>query len=269
MNIETHTVGGRTLRLLPRSSWSPRAALGPAMRLPALGVTIHHSVTTATDDPAADMLTIERIGIQRFGRFSYCYAVHPSGIVGVGAGLTVGAHTAGHNSTRIGVVFIGDLTRTPPTAAALDAAAVLIAWHQQAGRLVPGYNVNGHRAYKSTACPGIADPVIGGIATSARQLASSTPTPTPTPKDIDPVTTQQIIDAIERGKPFAVRFTEAADGRPAGQVWIIHPGGRYPVGRATLNALYWCGAIQQDPDRQPPEVKAADLADVPVNGLKG
>lgn len=58
--------------IVSRARWGATAALGPAMRLPARELWLHHSVTTATGTPAADMRTIERIGVQRFGRFSYC-----------------------------------------------------------------------------------------------------------------------------------------------------------------------------------------------------
>jgi N-acetylmuramoyl-L-alanine amidase len=167
-----------TFDLLTRAEWGATAKQGPAMRLPARGVTFHQTVTRATSDPAADMRTIERIGVQRFGRFSYCYAIHPSGVVGEGAGLTVGAHTAGHNSTRIGVVFI-KMDDDPLTPAAETAAVNLLRWLAATGALHQGYDTDGHRDYKATACP--SDAIYDHIdAIHAAALAGPTrPTPEP------------------------------------------------------------------------------------------
>lgn len=158
------------MKLLLRGQWGATAPLGPAMTLPARGVTFHQSVTTATSNVAADMRTLERIGVQRFGRFSYCYAIHPTGVVGVGAGATVGAHTKGHNSTRFGVVFIKQ--DADPLTAAAEAAAVELVRHLTPS-LVPAYTVDGHRDYKATACP--SDAVYGRL--GAIHAAARNPQP--------------------------------------------------------------------------------------------
>lgn len=93
--------------LLRRPEWGASAPLGLLMRLPAVGVHVHHSVTSV-NDPVSDMLELERIGVQRFGRFSYSFCGHPDGTVGEGAGLHIGAHTANWNSTTFGYCFIGN-----------------------------------------------------------------------------------------------------------------------------------------------------------------
>lgn len=139
---------------LTRPEWGARLALGPPMRLPAQGIHVHHTVTTPTSDPAADMRTLERIGGQRFGRFSYSWALHPVGAVGEGAGLTIGAHTAGWNSTSFGIAFIGNYQHDQLTGAQIEAFRHLRRHLLDAGHLAPGHWVEPHGHRAATACPG-------------------------------------------------------------------------------------------------------------------
>lgn len=148
---------------LTRSEWGATASLGPPMTLPARESWVHHSVTIADDDGdmlatadvAADMRELERVGVARFGRFSYSFAVHPSGVVGEGAGFTIGAHTANHNSDSFGIVAIGNYSTTAPPAPMLRAFAVLLAVLEAEGLLAPGsHPTGGHRDTKATGCPG-------------------------------------------------------------------------------------------------------------------
>lgn len=156
------------MKLLEREAWGATAPLGPRLTSGIPGVYFHHSVTRPTGDPVADMRTLEAIGVDRFGIFSYCYVVFPDGTIGIGAGLTRGAHTAGLNSTRIGIVFVGDFTTDVPTPAALAAGAELLAHLGQIGALAHGYTVNGHRDQKATACPGDnLYPLLGAIHAAA------------------------------------------------------------------------------------------------------
>lgn len=144
------------MKLVSRSQWGARLRLGPPMRLPVSEAWLHHSVTRLTYDPIADMRAIERVGEQRFGRFSYSYAYHrPSRSVLVGAGDTVGAHTGGRNSRSLGVVLIGNYDNEALDDAAVADLAELFRWLVDTGRLRPGtYPTGGHRDLKSTACPG-------------------------------------------------------------------------------------------------------------------
>lgn len=139
-----------------RSWWGATAPVGPPMRLPAAEMWLHHSVTPLTADPAKDMRTIERIGVERFGRFSYSWAYHrPSRSLLEGAGNTVGAHTAGRNSTSLGLVLIGNYDTAQLDDIAVTDLREAIRWLQDTGRLRPGvYPTGGHRDLKQTACPG-------------------------------------------------------------------------------------------------------------------
>lgn len=140
-----------------RASWGHTARLGPPMRLPADEVWIHHTAMSVLTDFPLAMKAIEHVGVQRFGRFSYSYAIHPSGRIGEGAGTTVGAHTKNHNSRAFGIVFMGNLSLTDPTREALDACRWLIAELQRLGHLKPGvYPTAGHRDNPASPseCPG-------------------------------------------------------------------------------------------------------------------
>jgi hypothetical protein len=149
------------VHITPRSDWKPKAPLVGAMRLPARGVFVHHSVSTPSDDLVASMRAIERTGIQRFGRFSYSYACHPTHGVVEGAGRSVGAHTGGRSTDNVGwnhisfgFCFIGNYEHLAPT----DAQVQMFGdWCQQMvadGALVTDFFVSPHRDVKATACPG-------------------------------------------------------------------------------------------------------------------
>lgn len=155
------------------------------MQLPARSLFVHHSVTAATGDPVRDMRAIERIGRERFGRFSYSYAAHPDGALLEGAGTTIGAHTAGHNSAHLAVVLIGNYERDDPTAVQLEAVAQLTAHLVEAGRLVASDGgdvlIRPHRAVAQTACPGAKTvPHLAELRTRVAQLLAD-----PGPHDPD------------------------------------------------------------------------------------
>jgi N-acetylmuramoyl-L-alanine amidase len=127
----------------------------PRMNLPAREVWLHHSVTNPTPDPFADMRTIQRIGIQRFGYFSYSYGVHTSGTVLEGQGLRVGAHTKQRNSTSFGIVLIGNYENRVVMPEQIEAIRELIDHLQDTGALRRGvYPTGGHRDLMDTLCPG-------------------------------------------------------------------------------------------------------------------
>ena len=143
--------------IIARTVWGATPSSLPAapMRLPATQVFIHHSVTEPTDDPYRDARAIERVGLARFGQFSYSYLVHPhAGEILEGCGTRRGAHTARYNSTAFGVCWVGNYEDRSPKVQQLDATRWLIDHLTRQGWLVPGANILGHRDVFSTACPG-------------------------------------------------------------------------------------------------------------------
>lgn len=179
------------MKVVTRSEWGATAKLGPPMTLPVSELWLHHSVTQLTDDPHADMKVIERIGVSRFGRFSYSWAYHAKArLLLEGAGNTVGAHTAGRNSTSLGLVLIGDYTNEILTDDGVADLRWAVQWLIAGNRLKPGvYPTGGHRDLKATACPG--NNAYGRIADI--QHAPAPPTP------IIEETTMFVVRRVEDG----------------------------------------------------------------------
>lgn len=186
--------------ILTRDQWGATLALGWPMRLPAVGVHVHHSVTVASGDVSADMRTIERIGAERFGRFSYSFCGHPSGVVGEGAGLTIGAHTSGWNSTTLGYCLIGNYELQLVTDAQVQAFLEWRALAVAAGWLAADHWIEPHQARKATACP--------GANTLARwpELTGSPVPPGPTPPPVQE--DDMAIDFVRDARDGAIYLVE-------------------------------------------------------------
>lgn len=178
-------------RIIPRAEWGAQFRNGfGARRVGSLDKWLHHSVTVAPDlvapfdDDYAAVRSLERIGQQRFGGgISYNFPITPVGLIFEGVGIDrIGAHTAGHNTTSVGIVLVGNYQSTPPTAQQ-EAA---IAWLLNHGVAQGWWNFNaltgGHRDTKSTACPGDAAyariPAIDALADGG-VLPPAPPAPAP------------------------------------------------------------------------------------------
>lgn len=145
------------MRIIPREEWSanPRSLPTAHMLPQATGVFIHHTVTPVTEDSAADMRTIEKIGLQRFGQFPYSYVVHPNtGEIFEGCGLLRGAHTEKRNSASFGIAWVGNYNERAPKAQQIDATRWLVWRLRSDGYLVQTAGIFGHRDVMATACPG-------------------------------------------------------------------------------------------------------------------
>lgn len=146
------------MRILTRAEWNAALPKEPPipMRLPVARVYLHHSVSPVTEDPRADMKTLQKIGFNRgFNDISYSYAFHPDGTILAGRGTNVGAHTEGKNSTSFGFVLIGDYSSRVVTNEQVAAIRWMISHMVEVGHLSPGtYPTAGHRELKPTVCPG-------------------------------------------------------------------------------------------------------------------
>lgn len=145
-----------------RASWGARRSNGSgALSGLAQDVVLHHTVTahpSAGLSAAGEqriMRQLEDIGQSRFGSgISYNVLVFPSGRAYQGVSFNRrGTHTGGRNSTVRSICFVGNYEANQPTKAQIDTAAAIVAegrgkWWRNAAR------VQGHRDYKSTACPG-------------------------------------------------------------------------------------------------------------------
>lgn len=163
--------------------------LGPAMRLPASRFFLHHSVTAASNGAAA-VRKVAGIGVNRFGRASYSYAVTPDGRIYEMQGNRVGTHTRGYNSTASACVLVGNYENTRISNAQINSVAWLYRTLRSRGWLRSGAPILGHRDVGSTLCPGrhaySALPTIRARATSGSTPPPSSPSPSPRPSPSPP-----------------------------------------------------------------------------------
>jgi hypothetical protein len=133
--------------MLSRAEWGMPGPLGPKMAS-SRGLWLHHSVTRATSNPKADATQIARIGIQRFGRLSYSFIVHPDGTILEGQNGHVGAHTRGQNSTTQAICCVGNFETDVVTPEMVEAIRLLV---RDFGPLLGGHR---DAPGAATACPG-------------------------------------------------------------------------------------------------------------------
>jgi hypothetical protein len=133
--------------MLSRAEWGMPGPLGPRMKS-SKGLFLHHSVTRATADPVRDARTIANIGIQRFGRMSYSFVVHPDGTILEGQNGHVGAHTRGQNSTTQAICCVGNFENDRVTPEMVASIRILV---RDFGPLLGGHR---DAPGAATACPG-------------------------------------------------------------------------------------------------------------------
>lgn len=216
------------ITIVRRGTWGCRTPQSPnPVKTPVDTLFVHHSVTKTTAVPAADMRVVDDIGAERFGRFSYSYAIHPSGTVLEGAGDRVGAHTANRNSTSYGIVFLGNYEVDPLRGAAIVAFRELRRWLVDTGRVRPGHVVTPHRAVKATACPGAH--VMDNWEYLLRTTAVAPPPPQPEPEE-------------EEAMPVIVKL----DTDPAYWLWDGYRR-KHVRSQAEANLLVWMKIARPGP----------------------
>jgi hypothetical protein len=186
---------------LTLGEWGGHSAGRALLALPVPKIWVHHSVTNESGDPTADFRTLDLIGLSNgHGGISYSYAIHPSGVIGEGQGLRIGAHTAvpGHNENPIsfGICFIGNYNDDTLTPEAIDAFHWLRDVHL-AGKVAADPPTDGHRNApgQSTACPG-----NNNMAALPILRAPYTPTPPPPPEQKDTLDMELIVHNLDDGR---------------------------------------------------------------------
>lgn len=114
------------------------------------GIAIHHS-----EHPTADIAEIHRWHLANgWAGVGYHYFIDKQGRVWEGRGMNYGAHTADHNSHLFGICFQGDYHAKDKVMPQVqfDAGVETILGLKSK---VPTINkVDGHMAWRPTACPG-------------------------------------------------------------------------------------------------------------------
>jgi N-acetylmuramoyl-L-alanine amidase/FG-GAP-like repeat/FG-GAP repeat len=169
----------------PRSSWGARPpSEGPYYAGDLHMAVVHHSAG-ANSYTAAQVPSIIRamqayhMDANGWYDLAYNFVVDRFGVVWEGRGggaarAVVGGHSSGFNTGTTGVVVMGDLTSTTPSAAAVNAVSEVIAWKFAVHGVDPSSTVPfttigstsraagtytfpriiGHRDVGSTGCPG-------------------------------------------------------------------------------------------------------------------
>lgn len=142
---------------VPRADWGARHSAGRTVMPKVDTVVLHHTATSASDDPCSNMRKVEDALNGRGLAPGYSYVINPSGVVLEGAGGLKGAHTEGMNGRAFGISFIGNYDVQSPTLAALVAAGRTVNMLRFFGRLeadLASVKILLHRETKATACPG-------------------------------------------------------------------------------------------------------------------
>lgn len=141
---------------LTRAQWGATTDISrvPLITTPVSLLYVHHNVIEPTASPQADMERTEQADIVRFGKPSYDYGIHPSGIILEGMTTHLSADTYGHNRDSLSIMFMGNFEVDEPTPEAMIAGRVLVQSLLYFGLVIPGFNLYGHRDTYATACPG-------------------------------------------------------------------------------------------------------------------
>ncbi|MGW9825054.1 peptidoglycan hydrolase-like protein with peptidoglycan-binding domain [Brevibacterium pityocampae] len=149
------------MKILPRSAWTTTKAKGSAFNVGrSKGIVCHYPAAGKDIGVLTQSHEARRIRGWRdyhvrgrgWADLGYNYIVTQAGRVYEGRGMRVGAHTAGHNSSTLGILFmVGDNEDLTPDA--IKAGSELIAWLRNKG---VGKGLWGHQQMSgaSTRCPG-------------------------------------------------------------------------------------------------------------------
>lgn len=143
-----------------RESWgapAPKRALQAMPGSIVSDVFLHHTVTSVTSDPRADMRRVTDYG--EYSDVPYTDLVHPLGVALQGRYLNgrpaLGAHTSKNNSTSLGVAAIGNYVGEIPNALMIEAIARVIERWVRNGWLTPIFRLRSHSEVYQTACCGV------------------------------------------------------------------------------------------------------------------
>lgn len=140
--------------MLTAAQWKMPGPVGRPMRLPVGTVFLHHTVSRVTKSPVSDAQHVARTGITRFGRMSYTALIHPHRVIFWGQMNHLGTHTAGHNSTSLGLAMVGNYDEVTPGEAMVYDACVALHVLRSFGLVTERPAIRPHRDVKATACPG-------------------------------------------------------------------------------------------------------------------
>ena len=171
------------MKIVSRAEWGALPARSKAGIRSANHFIVHHTTGDhrGRDDSANWVRAIQRFHMnsRQWADIAYSFLIDKNGVIFEGRGWDVaGAHTQGHNSSSIGVAFLGDGTLDVPDAV---FRALQDLYEEACARYGSDIPVVGHRDLGATACPGgvLYDWVKGG--------GYNAPSGTPIVTAVDPV----------------------------------------------------------------------------------
>jgi hypothetical protein len=142
-----------------RASWGARGARCSSTHSPKK-VTIHHTVTSNNSKSSvpAQLRNIQQYhqNVRGWCDIGYHFLVSKDGQLWEGRPVErVGAHVGRHNTSNVGIAFLGTHSDLAPNEVQLAAVAALIAdLSARYGFDIKGTTILGHRDQKRTNCPG-------------------------------------------------------------------------------------------------------------------
>lgn len=125
------------------------------------GIIIHCTATPEGRDYPLDEIRRWHVVGRGWKDIGYHYVIHPNGVVEQGRPVEqVGAHCSGHNSTSIGVVYVGGMTadmKSPKNTMtdAQNASLVKLLRELMQRYRIPSANIFGHNQFANKACPSL------------------------------------------------------------------------------------------------------------------
>jgi peptidoglycan recognition protein len=167
--------------VITRREWGAQHGNGSAISGSVGLVVVHHfaspdvPITATAPTEVAAMRSVERhhAVTNEWAGIGYNFVVFRSGRLYEGRGWgRAGAHTAGRNSSSVGIACAWDGRKHPVSPMAATAIRGLIAQGIKLGRIRERFDLHGHRDYAQTACPG---PEIYGMLDSLRPQEEQDP----------------------------------------------------------------------------------------------
>jgi hypothetical protein len=203
------------VNIVARAEWGAKPAKG-LTNLNSVRVimcVLHHTTGTyAGPQTVRNIQAFHQGPTRKWADIAYSFLVAPDGTIFEGRGWgKQGAHARGHNSSSIGIAYIGDGRTVPPV-----EALASIAWLAgEADRRFGTLRRVGHRDVGSTVCPG--DALHGWWMGGAALPAVTVPEPACAPE----VPSKGVV--AEKGEVSAQRISEPSRGIPdLRDGWLRH-----------------------------------------------
>jgi N-acetylmuramoyl-L-alanine amidase len=195
------------VNITSRAEWGAKPAKSQTRLQPdrVSMIVLHHTTGSYASHATVRSIQAFHQGPERkWADIGYSFLVAPTGEIFEGRGWDyTGAHARGHNSTSIGIAYIGDGRQSVPDAAKVSILRLSVEADRRFGVL----RRVGHRDVGSTVCPG---DVLYAWWVSGPSLPSATPLESP----VSAVRVPPSVCVPEEGEVSSERISERPSGIP-------------------------------------------------------